>query len=153
MGGSEAVSSGAEGSPRDLPFVDAHEVLVPAPREVVWAALERFVDFDLLADRWPKPWLTFVLGTDPTPGFEEVDRDEPDHLVLEGRHRFSRYRLTFELASGPRDGETTLRAVTHAAFPGPHGFLYRTAVISSGAHVRATRGFLATIRDEAAAGR
>jgi hypothetical protein len=140
------------GSEDELPFVDAHEVVVAVGREVVWAALERYVEADLLANGWPKGWFTFVLGTDPAPGFEEVERREPRRMVLEGRHRFSRYRLTFELDDGPDDAETTLRAVSHAAFPGLHGRTYRAAVISSGLHVIATQRILEAIRRRAEAG-
>jgi hypothetical protein len=48
--------------------------------------------------------------------------------VLRGRHRFSDYSLTFVV-----DGER-VRALTHAAFPGVLGRLYRAAVIGSGGH-------------------
>jgi hypothetical protein len=60
-------------------------------------------------------------------------------LALRGRHRFSRYELTFVLA----DGE--LRAQTRAAFPGIHGRLYRAAVIGTGGHRILTRRLLRRI--------
>ncbi|OWY62185.1 hypothetical protein B7486_59790, partial [cyanobacterium TDX16] len=66
----------------ELPFVDAHEVVVAVAPDVVWLALERYVEADLLANGWPKGWFTFVLGTDPAPGFEEVERREPERMVL-----------------------------------------------------------------------
>jgi len=67
------------------------------------------------------------------PGFR-VDQAEPGRwLAFRGRHRFSRYALTFILDGG------CLRARTHAAFPGVLGRLYRAAVIGSGAHRLVTR--------------
>ena len=64
--------------------------------------------------------------------------------MLSGRHRFSRYRLVFvDRAAGPH---SVLKALTYAAFPGLHGRVYRLLVISSRAHVLATRAVLARIR-------
>ncbi|OWY63064.1 hypothetical protein B7486_55080, partial [cyanobacterium TDX16] len=83
---------------------------------------------------------------------EEVERREPERMVLEGRHRFSCYRLAFELDAGPDEGTTTLRAVSHAAFPGLHGRAYRVAVISTGLHVLATQRILEAVRRRAEAG-
>ena len=64
--------------------------------------------------------------------------------MLSGRHRFSRYALVLEI--DPSGEQTVLRARTFAAFPGPHGRVYRLLVISSRAHVVATRRILASIR-------
>ena len=130
----------------ELPFVDVHEVPVRAPREVVWGAL-----IGALGDELGRhSAFARVLGCDPAtrsrdfagevgqtiPGFR-VAQSEPGHrLALTGRHRFSRYRLTFVITDG------ALRAETHAAFPGVHGRFYRAAVISSGAHVLLTRRML-----------
>jgi hypothetical protein len=135
----------------DLPFVDVQEVVLPVGPDQAWEVLERQVERSLAANPWPKAGFTWVLGTDPPAGFEVVDRRPPDALVLGGRHRFSRYRLTFELDDGAADGTTTVRAVTHAAFPGLHGKAYRLAVISSGLHVVATRRILESIRRASAA--
>ncbi|MBC7973361.1 MAG: hypothetical protein H7138_00125, partial [Myxococcales bacterium] len=70
------------------------------------------------------------------PGFRVVEAESGRRLALRGRHRFSRYALTFVL-----DGDR-LRAQTHAAFPGVRGWLYHTAVIKSGFHRLATRRLL-----------
>jgi hypothetical protein len=133
----------------ELPFVDEHSVAVAAPRAEVFVALERYVERGLGANPWPKAGFTFLLGAQPAAGFEVVERTSPDRLVLAGRHRFSHHRLTFELDDGPAEGETTLRAVTHAAFPGLHGRAYRAAVISSGLHEVATKRILDAIRRRA----
>ena len=64
--------------------------------------------------------------------------------MLAGRHRFSEYALVYSLAEEP--GGTRLRARTHARFAGVRGGLYRTAVISSGAHRVQVRRILRGIR-------
>ncbi len=65
--------------------------------------------------------------------------------MLTGRHRFSRYRLEFELGD-LANGETVLSARTYAAFPGIAGQVYRALVIGSRAHVVAVQGILRSIR-------
>ena len=134
-------------TPEDPPFVDEHAVEVEAPAGTVWAALEAYARDSLrLGPRHP---LGLLLGTEPRAGFAEVARDPGRQLGLAGRHRFSRYRLTFVLTE--RGGATRLAARTHAAFPGIHGRLYRAAVIGSGAHAVATRGILRAVRRRALA--
>ncbi|MFE9137037.1 hypothetical protein [Streptomyces sp. NPDC007355] len=66
-------------------------------------------------------------------------------LALEGRHRFSVYRLVFRIDELP-DGRSRLRAETRAAFPGAAGRVYRLLVISSGAHAYGMRRMLAGYR-------
>lgn len=141
-----------------LPFVDEHRLLVPAPPAVVWPALAAHV-----AGMRGAGALARVLGTSPrrasgvplepgatVPGFA-VTAAEPERLVrLSGRHRFSRYALTFTLAAAP--GGTVLGARTDAAFPGPHGRAYRLLVISSGAHRLAVARMLRDVRRRSAAG-
>lgn len=146
------MSDEAVGASPGLPFVDAHEVVLPVGRGATWAALEGQVARDLTSNRWPKAGLGFLLGTRPAAGFEVAERDAPARLVLAGRHRFSRYRLTFQLEDAPDEGETTMWAVTHAKFPGVHGALYRTLVIRTGLHVLATRRILVAVRRRAEAG-
>jgi hypothetical protein len=125
-----------------LPFVDEHRTTIEAPRDVVWPRLRSYVDRMLAASE--HGLLTRLLGAEPPAGFE-VSYQEPDErLVLTGRHRFSRYSLTFEL--DPSGDQTVLRARTNAAFPGPHGRVYRLLVISSRGHVFAMRRLLASIR-------
>ncbi|HET7693593.1 MAG TPA: hypothetical protein VFM44_10945, partial [Gemmatimonadota bacterium] len=63
-------------------------------------------------------------------GFQVASADPPRRLALEGRHRFSRYRLTFDV--DPGEGVSRVRAVTHAEFPGLRGTLYRAAVVGTG---------------------
>ena len=109
----------------DLPYVDTHQLGVAAPPEVVWTAARSYAD-----------------GL--TGRFFTVDRSEPPTEVsLTGRHPFSRYRLDFTVV--PAGERALLSAVTHAAFPGLHGRVYRMLVISSGAHERLTRRMLRSI--------
>jgi hypothetical protein len=126
-----------------LPYVDEHAVEVRAPRDRVWRALDDYVHTSVgLSDRHP---LGLVLGTRPRSGFAVAATEPGEQVVLEGRHRFSVYRLVIDVADGSRPGTTTLRGTTLAAFPGPHGRVYRLLVISSGAHVVATTRMLRTI--------
>ncbi|WP_116953004.1 hypothetical protein [Jiangella endophytica] len=138
-----------------LPFVDEHHLLVPAPPAAVWPALAAHVR--AMTGAGP---LSRVLGTLPrrasgeplepgatVPGFA-VAAAEPERLVrLIGRHRFSRYALTFTLVAAP--GGTMVRARTEAAFPGPHGRVYRLLVITSGAHRLAVARILRDVRRRA----
>ncbi|MBB5888924.1 SRPBCC family protein [Kutzneria kofuensis] len=136
----------------DLPFIDEHEVLVAAPPAQVWRAL---VDHAGSLDS-PQP-LALVLGTEPrrasgTPfepgstvaGFAVAEAEPGRLLRLTGRHRFSRYELTFTLAAQP--GGTVLAARSNAEFPGLHGFVYRSLVIGSGGHRVVVRRLLASIK-------
>jgi len=146
-------------TPASLPEVDVATVDVAAPTEDVWAALLAVVDrtgsgparayaravgcVPAAADG-PRP-----LGEGSTiPGFA-VERAEPGReLVLAGRHRFSRYALTFRL--DPQAGQRTrVAAATRAAFPGVHGRAYRLLVIRSGGHAVAVGRILGSIRRRA----
>lgn len=127
----------------ELPYVDEHSVRIPVSRDAVWAALQRYVASSLSgAEGSP---LTKILGTEPRAGFEVLDSVPTDRLTLIGRHRFSRYMLTFELADATV-GATQLRAQTYAAFPGMHGRVYRALVIGTRLHVVATNHLLRSIR-------
>ncbi|GAB2580873.1 hypothetical protein [Kribbella endophytica] len=132
------------------PFVDEHSRTIPYPRHVVWQALNEHATGDLLIG--PHNPLALILGTKPRGGFEITESVEKQRLDLVGRHHFSTYLLRFELAdeesastaeAGP--AATKLSALTFAAFPGPHGRIYRLLVISSGAHALATRGILRSV--------
>ena len=92
----------------ELPFVDAHAIDVGAPRERVWpevgAAMRGFasVPGTALLARVLDARERGGLGTFPQPGtaaggFRVTEHDEPRRLVLSGRHRFARYRLSFLL--------------------------------------------------------
>jgi hypothetical protein len=132
-----------------LPYVDEHAVEVRAPRDRVWRALDDYVRTSLgISNRHP---LGPVLGTRPRSGFAVAATVPGEQVELEGRHRFSVYRLVFDVADGSSPGTAVLRATTHAAFPGPHGRAYRLLVISSRVHVVATTGMLRTIRRRAEA--
>ncbi len=79
------------------------------------------------------------------PGFRVAAAVPDVELVLEGRHRFSTYALTFHLERS--DGERTdLRAETRARFPGAAGRFYRLLVVGSGGHRVAVRRLLDTVR-------
>ena len=127
----------------DLAYVDEHAVEVRAPRHRVWRALDDYVHTSVgLSDRHP---LGLLLGTRPRSGFAVAATTPGEQVTLEGRHRFSVYRLVLDVGDGPSPGTTTLRATTHAAFPGPHGRAYRLLVIGSGVHVVATTRILRAI--------
>ena len=126
----------------DLPFIDEHRTTIGATREVVWPRLRAYVDRMLAVDE--HGLFTRLLGTEPPAGFEVSEEVPEERVVLSGRHRFSRYALVLELdLSGE---QTVLCARTFAAFPGPHGRVYRLLVISSHAHVVATRRILESMR-------
>lgn len=148
-------------SARDLPFIDVHAVDIAADPETVWEAiLHAFGKSFNSAAATRGARLLGCADTEaggpplPTPGaavpgFHVESADRPRELVMAGRHRFSRYALTFHLE--PRDGHTTLRAETRATFPGPHGAVYKTLVIHSRGHVVATRRILHVVRSQAGA--
>ncbi len=126
----------------ELPFVDEHSIRIPASRDQVWIALRRYVDSTLGAGAHSP--LTWILGTEPRAGFE-IEREVPgEQLGLAGRHRFSVYRLVFDLVEVA--GETQLSARTYAEFPRLHGRVYRALVIGTRLHVVATNQILRSIR-------
>lgn len=139
----------------DLPFVDAHEVVVVAPPAAVWASLAGHITAFA-----PREAFARLVGAEPCrrsgtplqpgatlPGFAIVEA-EPDRRVrLAGRHHFSRYALTFTVEGyGDR---TVLTAWTHAAFPGLSGRAYRSLVIGSGTHQVLVRRLLQAVRRDA----
>ncbi len=143
--------------PGPLPRIDEHVITVGAPPGKVWRALGEVLQ---------KPQGSLaragarLLGADPgTPvgdplhegsaltGFLVAGARPPTELVLEGRHRFSRYALIFRLEG---TGEKTLlRAETRAVFPNPVGSVYRALVIGTRLHVVAVRRLLREIRRRA----
>jgi len=126
----------------ELPFIDEHSIRIPASRDQVWSALHRYVDSTLGAGAHSP--LTWILGTQPRAGFE-IEREVPgEQLGLAGRHRFSVYRLVFELDEVA--DETQLSAETYAEFPRWRGRAYRALVIGTGLHVVATKQILRSIR-------
>jgi hypothetical protein len=114
-----------------------------ASRELVWTALQRYVvTSPRIAEGSP---LARILGTEPRAGFEVSESVPAERLTLVGRHRFSRYKLAFELTDAT-EGATQLRAQTYAAFPGVRGRVYHALVIGTRVHVVATNHVLRSIR-------
>ncbi|GIH12467.1 hypothetical protein [Rugosimonospora africana] len=144
----------------DLPFIDEHQVLVPAPAPAVWLSLTRQLTPARLDGSRA---LAYLLATDPRsvtgtpldegstlPGFA-VSEAVPERLVrLTGHHRFSRYELVFSLTT-QLDG-TLLSARSYAKFPGLHGWAYRQLVIGSGAHRVIVPRMLRAVRARATRG-
>jgi hypothetical protein len=95
----------------ELPYVDEHAITIAASRLRVWIALQRYTATSL---RIPggSP-IARLLGTQPRAGFEVLDSAPARSLTLAGRHRFARYRLTFDLTDAA-EGATRLRAQTCA---------------------------------------
>lgn len=127
-------------SPDRLPFVDQYARGVAATPERTWAALEEYVDRLTTSSH---SILFRVLGTVPRSGFEVVETAPGHEVVLGGRHRFSTYRLVFRVE--PDGDGSRLHALTYAAFPGLHGRAYRTGLMLSTGHRRATQHMLATV--------
>jgi hypothetical protein len=128
-----------------LPFVDEHAVEVRAPPEAVWEALWRVLHRSFGGSRGSRAFASAVgvRDRDPIAGFRVAEEEPGRTLVLEGQHRFARYRLSFDLEDG------TLRATTHAAFPGLHGRLYRLLIMPTGFHRRIVRRILAAVARKA----
>jgi hypothetical protein len=132
----------------DLPFVDEHTRDVAVPPDRTWAVLSDYVVRLTTSPHGGLSGVLFrVLGTVPRSGFEVVASDPPREVVLAGRHRFSTYRLVFRVE--PAAGGSRLHALTYAAFPRLRGRAYRTALMVSRGHARATRGMLRTVADRA----
>jgi hypothetical protein len=132
-----------------LPYIDEHAISVGGSPADTWRAM-----VDVVRGAFgPGAGVARVLGCvpvagtasfegrpgDAVPGFRVVDAEPQRRLTLEGRHRFSRYRLTFVVDGGE------LRARTDAAFPGLHGRIYRALVIGSVGHRLLTRRLLAQV--------
>lgn len=143
-----------------LPFVDEHAVDVEAGATRTWEALLRAAERSFASGAAPP--FARLLGCEDTaaggprplvvgstiPGFHVAVAEPDSELALVGRHRFSRYALTFRLeALGP--DRTHLRAETRAEFPGLHGSAYRTLVIGTRGHVLLTRRLLDGVKRRA----
>ncbi|RAV00488.1 hypothetical protein [Mycolicibacter senuensis] len=127
----------------ELPYIDEHTVRVDASRQAAWVGLRRYVE-SLLRGAQRNP-LVALLGPQPRAGFDVAESVEQQRLSLAGRHRFSRYRLIFELSDAPGGG-TCVHARSYAEFPGLHGSVYRALVIGTRLHVVATNYMLRGIR-------
>jgi hypothetical protein len=129
------------------PRVDEHSTEVDADPDATWQALERVL---FAGAGGPARLLARLLGATEgeLPGFR-VARSEPARLLdLEGKHRFARYRLRFELEP-LANGGTRLAAVTDADFPGAAGGVYRALVIGTRGHVLAVRRILGAVASAA----
>jgi hypothetical protein len=129
-----------------LPFVDEHSVVVRASSEHTWAALRRYVD-QLASPRHVA--LFRLLGTEPASGFRIHTETPGREVVLAGKHRFSTYRLVFQVE--PAGRTSRLHALTYAAFPGTSGRLYRATLMLSTGHARATNRMLRIVARRAEA--
>jgi len=130
-----------DGTP-ELAHIDEHTVVIDRRREHVWAALNRYVSQHMVARDSAR--LGRILGVDPPAGFERISAEEGREIILTGRHRFSRYQLSFEVADAT-DGRTRLTAITHASFPGVSGKLHRLAVVGSHGHAIVVKRMLRSI--------
>lgn len=144
-----------------LPFVDEHAATVDGIPAVAWEAVHAVVEASFASPRAAR--IARLLGCEPSgpaggriaygatlPGFAVVPAGR-ETLVLEGRHRFARYRLTFAVQPLP-GGRSRVTATTHAAFPGPQGRVYRALVIGTRGHVLAVRRMLSAVGRRVAAG-
>lgn len=143
-----------------LPFIDDLALPIAAPAAEVWSALLRTLG-KVNAPGWLMrawglhdtgrrgDWSREVSVGDSIPGFAVADCAAGRHLVLRGGHRFSRYQLRFELE--PAGEGVVVHAITHAAFPGLLGRIYRACVIGTGGHRIVGRRLLATVARRALA--
>jgi hypothetical protein len=124
-----------------LPYVDEHHVETHSSPDAVWEALWVVLRKRFGGSRGSRLFARAVgvREREPIVGFRVAEEERGRLLVLEGSHRFARYRLAFELDAG------RLKATTHAAFPGPHGRIYRTLILPTGFHARVVRRILASV--------
>jgi hypothetical protein len=129
-----------------LPFVDEHSVEIPAEPDVVWDALWAVLGSTFGGTRGSQLFARAVgvRDSEPIVGFRIAEEERGRSLVLDGEHRFARYRLTFRFENG------RLSAATHAAFSGPHGRVYRALILPTGLHARVVNRVLGAIRRAAA---
>ena len=145
-----------------LPYIDDHEVEVPADADAAWRALLQVAhrSFGETAStrfgralRLQPPaasgdWAPGLRPGVALAGFA-VERVRPAELLsLRGSHRFSRYRLDFELEP-TGTGRCRLRARSWGEFPGLAGAAYRALVIGSGGHGLVVRRMLRRVADTA----
>jgi len=141
-----------------LPYIDAYGVEVPAGADATWKALLRVARGSFSGTG--EHWVGRLLGLSPAsaqgawapdmqpgvalPGFEVDDVRRGELLSLRGGHRFSRYRLDFEVveAGDGRPGELGPGPRPHLR---PAGAAYRALVIGSGGHRVVVRRMLGRV--------
>jgi hypothetical protein len=147
-----------------LPFVDDHATEIAATVDEVWPMLSNAVERSFsragmagyarlvgcvpVDSSGPRP----LADGSTVPGFRVTSALPGRELVLEGRHRFSIYALTFRL-DDIGSGRSRLRAETRAAFPGLAGGAYRLLVIGTRGHMVAVRRLLSGVKHRAEARR
>jgi hypothetical protein len=153
----ELPEPGGSAQSTPLPFIDEHAVIVAADAASVWSALNRVVDRSFSGSG--KTLFARALGCSDLassdrgplapgatrPGFHVRVAIPPQELSLEGRHRFSRYALSFHIEE-LGDDRARVSAETRAEFPGLHGSCYRALVIGTGGHVLVVHHMLAAVK-------
>jgi hypothetical protein len=112
-----------------------------ATPEQAWDAVSKLVRSRLTRSA-PSVFIA-LWKLEPRSGFAVAEEEAPRHLALRGRHRFSRYELSFDVE--PHADGVTVRARTAAEFPGLAGRAYRALVIGSGGHRLVVRAMLRQI--------
>ena len=140
----------------ELPFIDEFDTTVEASASLVFEATARTVggSFEGPAARAFSGLLGCVhrgtsytvppVGGQEANGFRVASVRPPTRLVLEGRHRFAVYRLSFFIAP-LTEWRSHLRARTDALFPGFKGAVYRALVLGTGGHEIVVRRMLAVV--------
>ena len=144
----------------ELPFIDEHARRIAASPERAWEALVRVLPRAFGgagAERFARivgcetvaPAGLFPAEGGAIVGFRVARAQPRRELALVGRHRFSDYALRFTLDAENDGRATTLRAQTHAAFPGAAGAAYRMAVIGTRGHALVLRRLLRKVAQRA----
>jgi len=144
----------------ELPFIDNLDTTVEASAPAVYEALARHLSRSLgtagarvacgilgCAHRGASLTTPPVEGQEVS-GFMVAEARAPHRLVLEGRHRFATYRLSFTIDALSHN-RAQLSARTEALFPGLTGAIYRALVIGSGGHEIVARRMLAAVAGRA----
>ena len=144
----------------DLPLIDVFDTVIEASAPAVYEALTRHLGRSLgtagtrvacgilgCAHRGASLTTPPVEGQEVS-GFVVAEARAPVRLVLEGRHRFASYRLSFTVDPLAHN-RVQLSARTEALFPGFTGTLYRALVIGSGGHEIVARRMLAAVAGRA----
>jgi len=118
-----------------LPYIDEHAITLDTDTATTWAAVLTTLCGDAADPRAP---FGFVIG----------DFEAGTRLSLRGRHPFAAYEWVFIL-DAVNARRTRVRSQTRAAFPGPHGKVYRALVIGTGGHRVAVRRTLKRIAGRA----